>query len=95
MQHLAYNSHYIAVGPMSINHVLTYVRALFGSFPQYEFHLFILQFSDDPFFVVDVEHIIKKYEKWKVELPRVEPYYGNYVAIQMYVGPSTYNQNNH
>ena len=36
MQHLAYDSHYVAVGPMSTNHVLTYVRALFGSFPLYE-----------------------------------------------------------
>ena len=47
----------------------------------------ILQFSDDPFFVVDVEHIIKKFEKWKLELHRVHPYYGNYAAIQMYVRP--------
>lgn len=34
-----------------------------------------LKNSDDPFYVVDLTEIFKKYKQWTVELPRVHPYY--------------------
>ena len=39
--------------------------------------IILIQDEDDPFFVVDVNDVMRKYEKWKLELPRVHPYYGN------------------
>ena len=33
---------------------------------------------DDAFIVVDLGDIVQKWKLWKSQLPRVEPYYGEY-----------------
>lgn len=37
-----------------------------------------MQDKDDAFFVADLGDIVHKYKVWKRELPRVEPFYGEF-----------------
>ena len=39
-----------------------------------------LQDKRDAFYVCDLGDIIRKYKHWVTQLPRVEPFYGNYVG---------------
>lgn len=37
--------------------------------------------QEDPFYVVDLSDIERKLQGWKNKLPRVEPFYGDYINV--------------
>lgn len=33
--------------------------------------------DDDPFFIFDIEKVVRNHRRWLEKMPRVTPYYGN------------------
>lgn len=33
--------------------------------------------QEDPFYVVDLGEVVRRWQKWNLLMPRVKPYYGN------------------
>ena len=49
------------------------------------FLLVHFQAREDAFFLADLGDIVKKYEKWTELLPRVEPFYGEWLPDRMFL----------
>ena len=49
------------------------------------FLLVHFQAREDAFFLADLGDIVKKYEKWMELLPRVEPFYGEWLPHRMFL----------
>jgi len=43
----------------------------------------IIESSDDdePFFILDIEQVVRKHRKWLTKIPRVTPYYGKVIIF--------------
>jgi len=40
--------------------------------------------QEEAFYVLDIGDIVQKHKIWKEKLPRVEPYYGKSLIIEIY-----------
>lgn len=42
---------------------------------------FFSQDQEEPFLVADLADIVYKYKIWKLRMPRIQPFYGNYNTV--------------